>query len=129
MTEDTFTEEASALRSLASSMLMVDVLFGLLAPGLALILAPSVLLGGSITPVAVSTVVILIAELAVLSVHLGFQDSPAYARAARLLVAPLALAPILLLWLSVHLPPLVSFCTLPTMLVFARAAWRAWSRL
>ena len=129
MTEESFTEEASVLRRTSSNMLLVDATFGLLLPGLAVILMPSLFLGGSITPLAISTVVVLIAEMYVLSVHLCFQDSPAYPPMARLLLVPLAMAPLLLAWHAMRLPPTIALCVLPTGLVFARSAWRAWKRL
>ena len=127
MTEEPISaEETAALPGGASNQLLIDASLGLLLPGLALILVPDVLLVGEM-PITVA--VILIAELFLLSVHLGMQESPAYPRLAPLLIGPLALAPLFAGWLALQLPLLVGLLALIPAAVFVRAAWRAGKHL
>lgn len=127
MTEEPISAEETAVPSSASSnVLLLDVSLGLLLPGVALILAPTIILVGS-SPIA--TAMIMIAEMFILSVHLGLQDSPAYAQLAPLLIAPLALAPIFAVWHALALPGLVSLIALLPAIVFVRAALHAGKHL
>ena len=91
-----------------------------------MLLAPNTMLIGS-SPVA--TAMILIAEMFILSVHLGLQDSPAYDQLAPLLIAPLALAPFFAIWHALALPGLISLIALLPAIAFARAALHAWKHL
>ena len=127
MTRDTSHEEASVFHSASDNILVIDATFGLLIPGMAIILMPSLFQGSS--AMTASTVVLLILQMFFLSVHLGFQDSPAYPPIARLLLLPLAIAPIQIMMFVSQLSLIVSLCAIPTALVFARAAWCASKRL
>jgi len=127
MTEEPISaEETAAPSSVSSNLLLLDVSLGLLIPGLALILAPATMLVGN-SPVA--TAIILIAEMFILSVHLGLQDSPAYDQLAPLLIAPLALAPIFAIWHALALPGLISILALLPAVAFVRAALHAGKHL
>lgn len=127
MTEDrSSVEETARLKHASDPTLLLETGLGLLMPGVALILAPGVLLSGE-HPVAM--VLLCISALFTLSVHLGLQDSPAYGRLAPLVFGPLALAPLLAAALAVTLPiPLGLLALLPAV-VYARAARHAWKHL
>jgi hypothetical protein len=126
MTEDPISDPGMEALSRATNMLLLDAALGLLLPGLALILAPQLLLVG---PYPAATAAILIAELFILSVHLGQQDSPAYRRLAPLLIGPLALAPLLLIGLALRITLPVGLLALLPAAVFARSAHHAWRHL
>ncbi|MFT5683514.1 MAG: hypothetical protein ACI8RZ_004446 [Myxococcota bacterium] len=124
MTEQRISsKETAGLKHTSDPTLIVDTTLGLLLPGLALILAPGVLLAGSNPAI---TAAMLITALFGLSVHLGLQDSPAYGRLAPLLLAPLALGSILAIGLAPMLPMPISLLVLLPAVVFARAVRHAW---
>ena len=127
MTEEPISAEETAAPSGASNnLILLDVSLGLLLPGLALILAPEAMLVGS-SPVA--TAVVFIAEMFILSVHLGLQDSPAYTKLAPLLIGPLSLAPLAAVWHALALSGLISLIALLPAVAFTRAALHAWKHL
>ncbi len=106
--------------------LLLETSIGLLLPGLAFILEPSVFLA---TEQPAAMALLYTSALFAMSIHLGLQDSPAYGRLAPLVCGPLALAPFLLAAPMSTMPmPAGLLALLPTV-VYARAAHHAWKHL